>query len=91
MKPNGFSFPSLLKVCTSLLNLQVGIEIHGDIVRTGFISDAFVADSLIAMNAKCGSVEDARQVFDKMLERAISTSHFFAVYDPCQCQRSAQT
>lgn len=69
MKLNDFTFPSLLKACTSLMNLQEGIEINGDIVRIGFISHVFVADSLIAMYAKCGSVEDARQVFDKMLER----------------------
>jgi len=66
---NGFTFPSLLEACTSLLNLQVGIEIHGDIVRTGYISDVFVVDSLTSMYAKYESVEDARQVFEKMIER----------------------
>lgn len=50
------------------MNLQLGIEIHGHIVGTRFISDVFVVNSLITMYTKCGCVEDAQQVFDEMLE-----------------------
>ena len=43
--------------CTSLLNLQLGIEIHGHIVGM-FISNVFMVNLLITMYTKCGCVED---------------------------------
>ena len=51
-----------------LLNLHLGIEIHGHIVGTGFISNPFMVNSLITMYTKCWCVEDAQQVFNEMLE-----------------------
>eukprot|EP01018_Ginkgo_biloba_P019689 Gb_04894 [translate_table: standard] len=69
IQPDKFTFPCVLKACASLSDLQEGEEIHDDIVGAGFESDVFVANSLVAMYAKCGSVELARHVFDKMSER----------------------
>eukprot|EP01018_Ginkgo_biloba_P037421 Gb_09407 [translate_table: standard] len=69
IQPDNFTFPSVLKACGSLLALQEGKEIHCDIVRIGFESDVFVGTALIDMYAKCGSIENARHVFDKMSRR----------------------
>eukprot|EP01018_Ginkgo_biloba_P019534 Gb_23934 [translate_table: standard] len=69
IQPNKFTFPFVLKACASLSALQDGMGIHDDIIRDGFESDHFVGNSLVAMYAKCGSIETARQVFDKMLVR----------------------
>jgi pentatricopeptide repeat protein len=46
--------------------LQHGRHIHSPIIQRGYESDIFVATSLIDMYAKCGSIEDASRVFDKM-------------------------
>eukprot|EP01018_Ginkgo_biloba_P034994 Gb_38301 [translate_table: standard] len=81
VQPDNFTFPFVLKACAEQSALQEGKEIHDDIVRIGFESDVFVGNSLIAMYAKCGCVEDARCVFDKMFQRdVVSWSAMIAAY-----------
>eukprot|EP01018_Ginkgo_biloba_P003629 Gb_16327 [translate_table: standard] len=71
IRPDNFTFPFVLKACAGLLALQVGKKIHYDIVTTAFESDIFVTNALIDMYAKCGSIEDAHQVFDRMSRRDV--------------------
>lgn len=69
IKPNKFTFPFIIKACTGLLDLQQGREIHKLVVRNGLEADGYIGPALVNMYAKCGSIEDARQVFDKIPER----------------------
>eukprot|EP01018_Ginkgo_biloba_P036306 Gb_38750 [translate_table: standard] len=69
MKPNQFSFGSVLNACSSLAALEQGKHVHADIIKSGFESNVFVGSALIDMYAKCGCIEDARRVFDKMPQR----------------------
>eukprot|EP01018_Ginkgo_biloba_P018849 Gb_21580 [translate_table: standard] len=71
IQPGKYTFPFVLKACAGLSSLQLGMDIHDDIVRTGLESDIFVGTSLVAMYAKCGSIELARQVFDNMSTRNV--------------------
>eukprot|EP01018_Ginkgo_biloba_P036923 Gb_03481 [translate_table: standard] len=66
VKPNSVTFASVLPACANLAALEFGKGVHEDIVRSGFQSDVFVGNGLVDMYAKCGSIEDARKVFDKM-------------------------
>eukprot|EP01018_Ginkgo_biloba_P019771 Gb_28393 [translate_table: standard] len=66
IEPDKFTFPFVLKACASLKALQMGKEIHDHIVRTGLESDVFVGNSLVTMYARCGNIEIARQLFDRM-------------------------
>ncbi|CAF2123558.1 BnaA03g19160D [Brassica napus] len=59
-----FTFPSLLKACSSLQNLGYGKTIHASIIVLGLRQDPFVATSLVNMYVKCGSLNNAVQVFD---------------------------
>ncbi|GLJ53633.1 hypothetical protein SUGI_1144010 [Cryptomeria japonica] len=68
---DNFTFPFILKACTEISNLKQGIEVHNAVIRFGFASNAFVANSLIDMYGKCGDIKDARQVFDKMSHRNV--------------------
>eukprot|EP01018_Ginkgo_biloba_P005421 Gb_25283 [translate_table: standard] len=70
-QPDKFTFPFVLKACAGLLALREGKEIHCHIVRSQFELDVFVATALVDMYAKCGRVENARQVFDKMFTRDV--------------------
>eukprot|EP01018_Ginkgo_biloba_P011196 Gb_27462 [translate_table: standard] len=71
IQPNQFTFPSVLPACASLAALELGMEIHEEIIRNGYQSDVVVANALVHMYAKCGSLENARHVFDKMVERNV--------------------
>eukprot|EP01018_Ginkgo_biloba_P019175 Gb_04167 [translate_table: standard] len=79
--PNLVSMVSVLPACAHLAALQQGKWIHGYIIRSGFESDIAVGTALINMYAKCGSIDDARQLFDKMSERdVVSWSAMIAGY-----------
>lgn len=71
LEPDNFTFPFVLKACSSLSALEVGRDIHDHVRRTRWESDVFVSAGLIDMYAKCGCVDDAREVFDRILHRDV--------------------
>eukprot|EP01018_Ginkgo_biloba_P013141 Gb_38249 [translate_table: standard] len=71
VQPNQFAFASVLPTCANLAALEQGMEIHFEIIRSGFESDVFVQSALVDMYAKCGSIDKARDVFDKMYQRDV--------------------
>eukprot|EP01018_Ginkgo_biloba_P016390 Gb_13227 [translate_table: standard] len=81
VKPNQFSYASILSVCSSLPALEEGKQLHAVISKTGFESNVFVGSALVDMYAKCGSIENSLQLFGKMTERdAISWNAMIAGY-----------
>eukprot|EP01018_Ginkgo_biloba_P002732 Gb_33135 [translate_table: standard] len=71
IEPDQFIFASVLPACTHLEALEEGMNVHEEILRRGFESDVFVESALVDMYAKCGSLEKAREVFDKMHQRNV--------------------
>jgi pentatricopeptide repeat protein len=71
VKPNATTFASIIPACANSAALQQGRCVHDDIIRSGVESRVFVGSALVDMYAKCGSIEDARQVFDQMPERNV--------------------
>ncbi|CAH1417759.1 unnamed protein product [Lactuca virosa] len=69
--PNNYTFTYVLKACSNLSAIDVGRNVHDHMVRTGWEMDVFVGASLINMYAKCGNVSNARQVFDKIIQRDV--------------------
>jgi pentatricopeptide repeat protein len=67
MVPDKFTFVPVLNACASLQALEEGRCVHLQIMERGFESILYVGNSLIDMYAKCGNIEDAWKVFDKML------------------------
>jgi pentatricopeptide repeat protein len=70
IQPNQFTFASVLRSCAGLAALE---KVHQEIIRSGFEFDLFVGSALLDMYAKCGSIENARCVFDKMSQRNVVT------------------
>ncbi|KAJ7555610.1 hypothetical protein O6H91_05G046600 [Diphasiastrum complanatum] len=69
--PNKVAFVVALKACARIPALEQGKQLHLDIIKSGFESDATVGNTLVDMYAKCGSIEDACQVFNNMHERDV--------------------
>ncbi|KAM0998809.1 hypothetical protein FF1_005589 [Malus domestica] len=65
IKANLVTITGLLPACGIIGSIQRGREIHGLIYRMGFDVNVFVASALIDMYSKCGSVKNARSVFDQ--------------------------
>lgn len=51
--------------------LSEGRIVHAHIDERGFIADRIVRNMLVDMYAKCGSLLDARRVFDQITERDV--------------------
>ncbi|XP_017969345.1 PREDICTED: pentatricopeptide repeat-containing protein At3g63370, chloroplastic [Theobroma cacao] len=66
---DAYTFPSLLKASSLLKNLRLGTEIHGLAVKFGCSSTVFVANSLVAMYAKCDDLYGARRLFKRMAQK----------------------
>ncbi|XP_057971113.1 pentatricopeptide repeat-containing protein At3g26630, chloroplastic [Malania oleifera] len=73
VRPNEFTLVSLLTACAELGSLNLGSWIHDFALKNGFKLGAFLGTALIDMYSKCGSLEDARDVFDKMQTKSLAT------------------
>ncbi|KAJ6348494.1 hypothetical protein OIU76_004876 [Salix suchowensis] len=69
--PNRFTFPFVLKACSALKEVDGGREIHFDIKRRRLESNVYVSTALVDFYAKCGCLDDAKEVFDKMPKRDV--------------------
>ncbi|CAA7032189.1 unnamed protein product [Microthlaspi erraticum] len=69
LKLDAFIVPSLLKASRNLLDQEFGRMIHCLVLKCSFESDAFIVSSLIDMYSKFGEVENARKVFDDLVEQ----------------------
>ncbi|GLJ44200.1 hypothetical protein SUGI_0922690 [Cryptomeria japonica] len=82
VKPNQYTLGSVLKACATVGNLDQGVEIHNYIAQSGTKLDVFVGSALIDLYAKCGSVGDAKIVFEGMMERnAVTWNTMITMYD----------
>lgn len=60
------TYASLLQGCVDTKALVEGKWIHTHMIKSGLEPNVFVENNLINMYAKCGSVNDVHQVFNKM-------------------------
>ncbi|KAK9285820.1 hypothetical protein L1049_025021 [Liquidambar formosana] len=68
---NAYTFPFLLKACSSLAALEETQQIHAQIIKNGFGSDIYATNSLLHVYAKSGSIIPARLLFDRVPQRDI--------------------
>lgn len=70
-KPSTHAFVAALKACCSLQDLETARSIHSLVVECGLDSDVYVGTMLIDVYAKCGSLVNARRVFEAMPQRNV--------------------
>jgi pentatricopeptide repeat protein len=66
VEPEPMTFVGVLNSCTSVAALEEGRRAQEQIIQRGCESDVFMGSSLVDIYAKCGSMEDALSVFNKM-------------------------
>ncbi|XP_057834643.2 pentatricopeptide repeat-containing protein At2g13600 [Cryptomeria japonica] len=69
--PDSRTFASTLSACAQLAAVEQGLEIHGKLITDGFQSDVMLLNSLIDMYAKCGNLQKACDIFDKIYCRDV--------------------
>ena len=70
-KCNKFTISSALAASAAIQSLHLGKEIHGHILRVGLDSDGVVWSALSDMYGKCGSIQEARRIFDRTVDRDV--------------------
>lgn len=70
-KPNMFTFISVLRSCSSLLDPEFGKQVHAHIIKNSSDGDDFVGTALVDMYAKARCLEDAGVAFDRLVNRDI--------------------
>ncbi|GAV76255.1 PPR domain-containing protein/PPR_2 domain-containing protein/PPR_3 domain-containing protein/DYW_deaminase domain-containing protein [Cephalotus follicularis] len=66
LAPDSRVLPNITKACAGLSSLKSGQQVHGIANVSGFSLDVIVQSSLIHMYVKCGQMDDARKVFDRL-------------------------
>ncbi|KAL4575746.1 hypothetical protein LXL04_011831 [Taraxacum kok-saghyz] len=70
-KVDSFTFASLLSAAASLSALGKGVEMHARLIKSGLDSNQRVCNALISMYSRCGDIEAASLVFNKMEQRNV--------------------
>ncbi|KAG2634263.1 pentatricopeptide repeat-containing protein At2g37320-like [Panicum virgatum] len=65
-KPNDVTFVTIFRVCTNHAFLGLGKSVQGLQMKMGFDSYVHVSNALISMYAKCGSIVEARAIFESI-------------------------
>ena len=71
MKLDHVSFTSAVSACGQERNLELGRQMHGLIMKTGYGRHVSVCNVLMSLYSKCEVVEDAKLVFQIMNDRNV--------------------
>eukprot|EP00250_Pteridium_aquilinum_P018648 c24150_g3_i1 orf=135-2882(-) len=72
--PNAVTFACSLKACGNIGALDKGQEIHAEVAKEGLLESSLVVGSAVMdMYVKCGWLERAQEVFDKLPVRDVVT------------------
>ncbi|EFJ33576.1 hypothetical protein SELMODRAFT_583, partial [Selaginella moellendorffii] len=68
-RPNNVTLVSVLSACEGPQALETGKGIHECVVEAGYEGDLIVGNAIVSMYGKCGSLEDAWDVFHRVPRR----------------------
>lgn len=71
--PNPVTVTTILSACAQLGAISLGKWVHGLIKSKSLESNIYVLTALVDMYAKCGSIVEARQLFNLMTEKNVVT------------------
>ncbi|ERN03293.1 putative pentatricopeptide repeat-containing protein At1g56570 [Amborella trichopoda] len=69
LKPDSYTFTSVISFCGTQSVLKCGEQVHACIIQKGLGNCIALSNTLVDMYAKCGSIPFSRKIFDEMLER----------------------
>ncbi|CAA0838283.1 Pentatricopeptide repeat-containing protein [Striga hermonthica] len=71
LQPNEHTYPNILRTCTSAGALDLGEQVHTQVIKTGFQPNVYVCSVLIDMYAKHGELEPALKIFRRLKEEDV--------------------
>ncbi|XP_010109634.2 pentatricopeptide repeat-containing protein At2g13600 [Morus notabilis] len=82
VEPDEVTLASVVSACASLLAVKEGLQIHGRVMKCEkFRDDLILGNALVDMYAKCGRIDEARWVFDRMpIRNVVSETSMISGY-----------
>ncbi|PON31246.1 DYW domain containing protein [Parasponia andersonii] len=71
IQPDAIAMVKVLAACAQLGILQQALCLHGYVKKRGFNNNIFVGASLIELYSKCGSLADAIQIFEGIVDKDV--------------------
>ncbi|WVZ09773.1 hypothetical protein V8G54_014303 [Vigna mungo] len=71
IEPDEYTYPSVLKACGELLDINTGVQVHKSIEASSMKWCLFVHNALVSMYGRFGNLEVARNLFDNMPVRDV--------------------
>ncbi|PHT40815.1 hypothetical protein CQW23_19669 [Capsicum baccatum] len=68
-KPNEIIYVSLIQACSSTASEEIGEGIHGQVIKSGNTSNAFLISSLIDMYCRFGRISQGEAIFSECPNR----------------------
>ena len=68
---DSYTYVDVLKRCLKEKDLRVAREVHYCIMKSRMEQDKYVASSLLSVYIRCGSLQDAREVFDALAKKSV--------------------
>eukprot|EP00268_Persea_americana_P004926 TRINITY_DN11622_c0_g2_i4.p1 TRINITY_DN11622_c0_g2~~TRINITY_DN11622_c0_g2_i4.p1 ORF type:complete len:608 (+),score=101.42 TRINITY_DN11622_c0_g2_i4:232-2055(+) len=69
--PDMYTFPVVLKSCAKFIGVGEGKQVHGVVVKMGFLCDLYVQNALVHVYSVCSECEDASKLFNEMPVRDV--------------------
>ena len=66
LEPNCLTLTSITSACAGLAALRCGQQVHGAVLRRNYDNDLKISNALVDMYSKCGSISNAKKVFNMM-------------------------
>ncbi|KAI3518785.1 hypothetical protein L1887_07598 [Cichorium endivia] len=71
LRPNQYTYPSILRTCTLVGDLNLGEQIHTQVVKTGFQLNVYVCSVLIDMYSKHGYLDTGLKILKRLNEKDV--------------------
>ncbi|KAL0397304.1 UNVERIFIED_CONTAM: Pentatricopeptide repeat-containing protein [Sesamum calycinum] len=68
---NRSAFTCALSTCADIAAFELGKQIHGRVIKAGFEFGCFVGNALLAMYCRCGSIDEAYEVFQRIEDKDV--------------------
>jgi hypothetical protein len=69
LKPDSYTYPSVLKACGGLCRVVLGKMIHSCLIKSGLMEALLL---LCMLKSKCNAFECAIQMFDEMPDKDVA-------------------
>ncbi|KAJ8771732.1 hypothetical protein K2173_026909 [Erythroxylum novogranatense] len=66
LKPDRYTFPSVINACASIFDFEKGRIIHEHVLESSCGSDLYIGNALVDMYARFGDLAKARKVFEEI-------------------------